>query len=451
MPKPDRARQANMSALNTDLYELTMAAGYFAAGKFDDVATFEISVRRLPETRNFLVAAGLQQAIEYLQDLHFRAEEIDYLRSLPQFKYAPREFFDYLHGLRFTGDLFAVPEGTPIFANEPIAIIRGPLIQAQLVETYLLSTFAFQTTVASKAARCVIAGEGRPVVEFGSRRAHSPNAGVLAGRAAFIGGCAGTSNAETGMRFGIPVFGTAAHSWTMAFESEESSFRALQQLLGESTVFLIDTYDTVEGARLATKLGKPIWGVRLDSGDLAGLSREVRHILDAAGLQDAKIFATNDLDEHRLAELIRSGAVIDAFGVGTALATSADAPSISAVYKLVELKSQGHLQYTAKFSSEKATLPGAKQVYRFPQNDVLALYSECPCDFDAEPLVRPIMIDGQIIEPLPSITTIQEYGKASLAALPPALLSIDQQAPYAVEISSSLLQLAEDLRTKVHT
>ncbi len=440
-----------MSALNTDLYELTMAAGYFAAGKADEIATFELSVRRLPETRNFLIATGLQQAVEYLQNLRFQGQEIDYLRSLPQLKYAPPEFFDYLGELRFSGDLFAVPEGTPFFPNEPVAIVRGPLIQAQLVETYLLSTFAFQTSVASKAARCVIAAQGRPVVEFGSRRAHSPHAGILAARAAFIGGCAGTSNAEAGMRFKIPVFGTAAHSWTMAFQSEEASFRALQRLLGEATVFLIDTYDTLEGARLATQLGRPIWGVRLDSGDLAPLSREVRQILDGAGLQDAKIFATNDLDEHRLAELLRSGAAIDAFGVGTALATSADAPSVSAVYKLVELKAQGNLQYTAKFSTEKSTLPGAKQIFRTSTHDMLALYSECACDHDGEPLVRPIMIGGRAIEPLPSIETIQNHAKAAVAALPPALLSINEQAPYPVHISSSLLQLAEELREKVHT
>ena len=440
-----------MSALNTDLYELTMAAGYFAAGKANEVATFELSVRRLPETRNFLLATGLQQAVEYLENLHFQLDEINYLRSLQQFKNAPPEFFDYLRELRFTGDLFAVPEGTPVFANEPIAIVRGPLIQAQLVETYLLSTFAFQTSVASKAARCVIAAQGRPVVEFGSRRAHSPNAGILAGRAAFIGGCAGTSNTEAGMRFGIPAFGTAAHSWTMAFPTEEESFRALQRLLGESTVFLIDTYDTLEGARLATKLGRPIWGVRLDSGDLAALSSEVRQILDAAGLQDAKIFATNDLNEHRLAELLRSGAKIDAFGVGTALATSADAPSVSAVYKLVELKARGNLQYTAKFSTEKSTLPGAKQIFRTTAHDTLALYSECACDHEGEPQIRPVMIDGRVIEPLPSITAIQEHVKSAIAALPPALLSIDEQVPYPVNVSVSLLQLAEELRDKVHT
>jgi nicotinate phosphoribosyltransferase len=440
---------AGMSALNTDLYELTMAAGYFVAGKADELATFELSIRHLPKTRNFLLAAGLQQAVEYLQNLHFQAEEIAYLRSLPQFGHTPSEFFDFLRELRFTGSLFAIPEGTPVFANEPLAIVHAPLIQAQLVETYLLSTFAFQTTIASKGVRCVIAAGGRPVVEFGSRRAHSPHAGVLAARAAYIGGCSGTSNAEAGMRFAIPVFGTAAHSWTMSFGSEEESFRALQKLLGESTVFLIDTYNTLAGARLAIRLGPPIWGVRLDSGDLVKLSREVRQLLDQADLRDAKIFATNDLNEHRLGELVQSGAAIDAFGVGTQLATSSDAPSVSAVYKLVELKVNGAQRYTAKFSDEKSTLPAAKQIYRYPAQDTLALFSECACDFKGEPLVRPVMVDGGVIEPLPSTSAIQAYAKKAVAALPPELLSLDKPAPYPVLISPSLLQLADSLKNEL--
>lgn len=435
-----------MSALNTDLYQLTMAAGYFAAGKADEVATFELSVRRLPEQRNFLVAAGLQQALEYLADLKFRRDEIEYLRGLAHFKNAPDEFFDFLADLRFTGDLFAVQEGTPVFANEPIAIVRAPLIQAQLVETYLLSTFAFQTLIASKAARCVISAEGRPIVEFGSRRAHSPAAGVLAGRAAYVAGCAGTSNTEAGMRFGIPVFGTAAHSWTMAFPSEEESFRALQRLLGDSTVFLLDTYDTIEAARLTARLGGPLWGVRLDSGDLVALSHEVRRILDAAGLQDAKIFATNDLNEYRVAELVQSGALLDAFGVGTALATSSDAPTLSAVYKLVELKRGGELVYTAKFSDEKATLPGAKQIYRYPDCDVVALYSECNDDFQGEPLIRPVLHDGEIVEAQPSLNATQEHAKAAIAALPRELRSLKEAPSYPVEISPRLLEMAENIR-----
>jgi nicotinate phosphoribosyltransferase len=440
-----------MSALNTDLYELTMAAGYFLAGKTSEVATFELSVRRLPASRNFLVAAGLEQAVDYLLNLRFKPEEIDYLRALPQFQNTSPEFFEFLGKLRFTGDLFALPEGTPAFANEPLAIIRAPLVEGQLVETYLLSTFVFQTMVASKGARCVLAGQGRPIVEFGSRRAHSPGAGILAGRAAFIGGCAGTSNAEAGMRFGIPVFGTAAHSWTMAFPDEEQSFRALQQLLGESTVFLLDTYDTLEGARLAARFGKPIWGVRLDSGDLIALSRQVRRILDDAGLHEAKIFATNDLNEDRIAEFVRAGAPFDAFGVGTQLATSADAPSLSAVYKLVELRREQETIYTAKFSDDKSTVPGAKQVYRYPTRDVVALYSECNGESQGEPLLRPIIAAGKLVEPLPPIQKIQQRSQAAIAALPKRLHALDEADPYPVEISPRLLAMAESLRQELQT
>jgi nicotinate phosphoribosyltransferase len=437
-----------MSALNTDLYELTMAAGYFLAGKTQEVATFELTTRRLPEHRNFLIAAGLQQAVEYLRELRFQPDEIDYLRSLSQFTNSPPEFFRFLTDLRFTGDLFAVPEGTPIFPNEPIAIVRAPIVEAQLVETYLLSTFAFQTMVASKAVRCVTAARTRPVVEFGSRRAHSPEAGILAGRAAYVGGCSGTSNAQSGKNFGIPVFGTAAHSWTMAFPSEEESFRALQKLLGSATVFLVDTYDTIEGTRLAVSLGDPCWGLRLDSGDLLSLSKEVRGILDRAGLTKAKIFATNDLNEYRLDELTKAGAPIDAFGVGTQLATSADSPALSAVYKLVELRRDGQLTYAAKFSDEKSTLPAAKQIYRYPNRDVVSLGSECNTDFEGEPLVRPILINGNLTEPLPAAPQIRSYSQSAVAALPKELLSLTPAPAYEVGISPKLTDLAEGLRRR---
>ena len=435
-----------MAALNTDLYELTMAAGYFAAGKTDEIATFELTTRRLPQNRNYLIAAGLQQAVEYLRELHFEADEIDYLQSLPQFQHTPAKFWEFLSGLRFTGDLFAPPEGTPLFAGEPLAIVRAPLVEAQLVETYLIATFSYQTMIASKAARCVAAARGRSVVEFGSRRAHSPEAGVLAGRAAYIGGCSGTSNTQSGKNFGIPVFGTAAHSWTMSFASEEESFRSLQKLLGEATVFLLDTYDTVQGARLAASLGKPCWGVRLDSGDLISLSKEVRQILDKAGLTEAKIFATNDLDEYRLAELVKAGAPMDAFGVGTQLATSADAPSLSAVYKLVEMRRGEDVTYAAKFSDEKSTLPGAKQVYRNADHDVLALGSECSCDHQGEPLIRPVLINANLLEPLPATAVIQAYSQRALAKLPADLLKLNEVPPYRVEVSPQLTQMAESLR-----
>jgi len=234
----------------------------------------------------------------------------------------------------------------------------------------------------------------------------------------------------------------------MAFPTEEESFRALQRLLGDSTVFLIDTYDTVEGARLAARVGQPFWGVRLDSGDLGALSRQVRHILDKAGLHDAKIIASNDLDEYRLAELVRSRAPIDVFGVGTALATSADAPSLSAVYKLVELTRDRALHYVAKFSDEKSTLPGAKQIYRYLNCDVIALYSECNSDFQGEPLLRPILANGELLEPSPPLAKIRAKAVSAIAALPGELRSLEETAPYAVEISPRLFELAESIRTE---
>jgi nicotinate phosphoribosyltransferase len=321
-----------VTGLLTDLYELTMAAGYFEAGKATQKATFELSIRRLPTRRNFVIAAGLAQCVEYLLNLRFTAEEIDYLRGLQQFARVSSGFFDYLRDFRFTGDVFAVPEGTPLFAGEPMLIVRAPLIQAQIPETALLSAITFQSLIASKAARMVEAAGGRDVLDFGTRRAHTPQAGVLGARAAYIGGCVATSNALTGLRYGIPVFGTAAHSWVLSFPSEMESFRQLQKLLGPQTVQLIDTYDTLQGARRTAELGPPLWGVRLDSGDIVTLARKVRTILDDAGLPDAKIMASGDLDESKIRDIVAAGAPVDAFGVGTELATSGDAPSMGTAF-----------------------------------------------------------------------------------------------------------------------
>jgi nicotinate phosphoribosyltransferase len=250
------------------------------------------------------------------------------------------------------------------------------------------------------------------------------------------------------MRFGIPVSGTAAHSWTMSFDDEEESFRALQRSLGDNTVFLLDTYDTIEAAHIVTRLDGTAWGVRLDSGDLVELSKNVRSILDRAGLQKVKIFATNDLDEHRIAELVRAGAPIDAFGVGTQLATSADAPSLSVVYKMVELRRDGGVQYTAKFSDEKSSKPGAKQVFRYESHDVLALQTECISDVGGEPLVRPVLIAGKPVEPRPSITRIQERARKNIEALPRELFDLDGPVPYDVAVSRRLEDLTETVRDR---
>ena len=439
-----------MFALNTDLYQLTMAAGYYEAGKIAERATFELFVRRLPHNRNYILAAGLTQAVEYLQNLRYTSEEIAYLRGLPQFAHASPGFFEMLAGLRFTGDLFAVPEGTPLFAGEPFLTVRAPLIEAQLVETYLLATIGFQSTIATKAARVVRAAVGHAVVEFGTRRAHSPEAGVLAARASYIGGCTGTSNTEAGFRYGVPVFGTAAHSWVMSFPSELAAFERLQQLLGDTTVYLIDTYDTLEGARRAASLGHPLWGVRLDSGNLGELATAVRRILDESGLTDAKIMATGDLNEYKIQELVASRAPIDVFGVGTELATSADAPSLGVVYKLVELEEASGRRYPIKLSHEKQTLPGAKQIFRSADHDVLARATEClACGQDGgacEALQRPVMIGGQLVEALPPVAESRRYAAESLSRLPATCLSLFAGEPaWRVEISPELAALNESV------
>jgi len=442
------------AGLLTDLYQLTMAAGYFEAGKVKERATFELFVRKLPQHRNFVLAAGLEQAVDYLLNLRFTSGDIDYLRALPQFAHTSAKFFDMLATLRFTGDLFAVPEGTPLFAGEPFLTLRAPIIEAQIPETYLLSTIGFQSMIATKAARNVKAALGRGVVEFGTRRAHSPEAGVLAGRAAYIGGCEGTSNTETGKLFGVPVFGTCAHSWVMSFTHEREAFAQLQKLLGESTVYLIDTYDTLEGARRAVELGRPVWGVRLDSGNPVELAPAVRKILDDGGLGDAKIMITGDLNEYKIHELVAAQAPIDSFGVGTELATSGDAPSLGVVYKLVELERGSERRYTLKLSEDKATLPGTKQIFRYADHDLLARSKECPScppgSAPSEALLRPVILNGELIEPLPSATEARVHAAECLARLPApchSLFEVDRC--WRVEISSELQCLAERVRSGV--
>ncbi len=428
-----------------------MAGGYFATGKGQERASFELFFRRLPRYRNFVIAAGLAQAAEYLLNLRFTREEVDYLRGLPQLSRVPGEFFEWLLKFRFTGDVFAMPEGTPVFPEEPLMTVCAPLMEAQIVETYLLSMIGFQSLIATKAARVVEAAGGKDVVEFGGRRAHSPQAGVLAGRAAYIGGCAGTSSTECGFRYGVPVFGTAAHSWVLSFENERKAYEKLQELLGERTVYLIDTYDTVEGAKLAASLGRPMWGVRLDSGNLLELSRTVRGILDEAGLPEARIMATSDLNEYRILEFTAAGAPIDAYGVGTDLATSADSPSIGVVYKLVELEEKGMKRYTAKFSADKHTLPGTKQVFRFPRHDVIACASEClgcePEDEAPRALLQPLILNGELVEDLPSPAQARARTREEVKKLPGTVRSLfETQEPYRVERSDDLMALFARVR-----
>jgi len=403
-----------VNGLLTDLYELTMAAGYFETGRSAESATFELSIRRLPRNRDYVLLAGLEQALDYLLNLRFTAAEIDYLRALPQFALVSGAFFEQLRDFRFTGDVMAAPEGTVLFAGEPVMTVRAPLMEAQIPETYLLSTLTFQTLIATKAARMVHQAAGRGIVEFGTRRAHTPQAGVLGARAAYIGGCIGTSNAEAGFRFGIPAVGTSAHSWVMSYANEQEAFRKLQQVLGAHTVQLVDTYDSIEGLKQVAALGPPLWGIRLDSGDLIALSKQARTILDDAGLQSAKIMASGDLDELTIAELIAAGAPIDAFGVGTELATSGDAPSMGTIYKLVEVEGR----YTAKHSENKASLPGPKQLFRFSDRDVVGLAKE-PTPPGATAILQPVILKGALVAPPPALETIRRNAAESLRTVGP--------------------------------
>lgn len=438
-----------MNALCTDLYQLTMAAGYWKAGRAHEVATFELFFRRLPASRNFIVVAGIEQAIEYLLNLRFTADDIAYLKELPQFANSDEGFFKALAEFEFSGDVDAVPEGTPMFAGEPIVTLRAPIFQAQIPETYLLSMIGFQTLIATKARRMLEASSGRAVVEFGSRRAHSPEAGVLAARAAYIGGCTGTSNVQAGKRFGVPVFGTSSHSWVMSFPTEQEAFQRLQDLLGPATIHLIDSYDTIEGAFRVAASKEPFWGVRLDSGNLHELSRTVRQILDDGGHREAKILASGDLNEHKIQELIESEAPIDVFGVGTELATSADAPAHGAVYKLVEMDTNGETRYTAKYSEDKVTLPGAKQVFRFGQRDVIGLASESPYN-GAPGLLRPVLRNGELVEPLPRAIASRAHSLIATAHLPKKIRSLEPcETPYSVELTDLLQQLSKEVQREV--
>ncbi|HZN12618.1 MAG TPA: nicotinate phosphoribosyltransferase [Blastocatellia bacterium] len=431
---------ARSPGLSTDLYELTMAAGYFAEGRRER-ATFEHFIRRMPGERSYLVAAGIEQALDYLRGLSFTAEEVSYLRALPVLARVPDDFFDYLRDFRFRGEVWAVCEGELVFPGEPLLRVTAPLIEAQIVETFLLATVNFQTLIASKAARIVEAAAGRGVIEFGARRAHGMEAALYAARAAFVGGCVGTSNVEAGRLFGLPLYGTAAHSWTMAFGREIDAFRAYHRVFPESTTLLLDTYDTLAAARLATEVGPGLRGVRLDSGDLGALAAGVRRILDVAGMERTQIVASGDLDEYKIAGLLAAGAPIDLFGVGTELSTSRDAPALGGVYKLVELEVAGRMQPKLKLSEEKGTYPCGKQVWRVIADDdsfvgdVIGLADE---GLEGEPLLAPVMRGGELLAPPPPLRATQEEVRRRLARLP-AIYKVLRHAPaYPVRYSEGL-------------
>ncbi|MFO0871368.1 MAG: nicotinate phosphoribosyltransferase [Pirellulales bacterium] len=437
-------------ALLTDLYQLTMLQGYFVQG-MTETAVFEFFSRKLPKGRNFFVAAGLEQALDYLTNLRFTAAELAWLAS-QGFR---DDFLEYLAEFRFTGDVDALPEGTVFFPHEPLVRVTAPLPQAQLVESRLINLFHFQTLIASKAARSVLAAPDKLLVDFGLRRAHGAEAGLLAARAAYLAGYSGTATVAAGEQFGIPLYGTMAHSFIQAHDDELTAFEHFARANPDRVVLLIDTYDTERGAEKVVELsrrlqgtGIRIQGVRLDSGDLAEHARRVRRILDAGGLHEVTIFASGNLDEGKLRELLAAGAPIDGFGVGSRLDVSADAPYLDCAYKLQEYAGRPR----RKRSEGKATWPGRKQVYRtlaqgMLTGDTVSLESDPQ---PGTPLLEPCLRGGKRLTPPPTLEQVRARAAQNLAQLPAALRQLDDAPPYPVRISDSLERLAcqvdEDLR-----
>jgi nicotinate phosphoribosyltransferase len=415
-------------SLLVDLYELTMSASYLARG-MNDEAVFELFPRRLPPRRDWLLTAGLGPTLELLGRLRYADRELAYLRSLDMFA---EEFLEYLASFRFSGEIEAMPEGTISFANEPLVRVTAPLIEAQLIETLLLNQINFQTMIATKAARVVLAagggmpGAGEGVVDFSPRRDHGADAAMKVARSAAVAGCGGTSNVAAAMRYGLRPVGTMAHSYVLAFDSEKEAFRCFIESFPGGTVMLVDTYDTLQGVRnaiaAAQDAGVRLAGVRLDSGDLLGLARGSRALLDDAGMTESRIAASGDLDEDRIAELVTAGAPIDLWGVGTDLGTSRDSPVVNGVYKLVAHRRGDEWHGVWKRSADKATVPGAKQVFRNHDGgtmvgDVIGADDE---DLDGEPLLVPAMRGGQATG-VESLDEIRERSARQLAALPEEL------------------------------
>lgn len=427
-------------ALFTDLYELNMLRAYMEAG-MDGEATFSLFVRKLPERRNFLLACGLAQVLDYLETLHFSEAARDWLAAQPQF---PRAFADRLADFRFTGSVRAVPEGTPVFAGEPILEITAPIGEAQVVETYVMNQVQLQTMLASKAHRVVAAAAGRPLVDFGARRMHGTDAAMKAARALYIAGIGATSNVLAAKSLGMPASGTMAHSYIEAFDDELDAFRHFAATFPD-TVLLVDTYDTLQGVRkvvrLAEELGEAfrVRAVRLDSGDLGALAQESRRILDEAGLRRVGIFASGGLDEDRIAALVRDGAPVDGFGVGTDLGVSGDAPHLDIAYKLTAYRGRGRM----KLSTGKRSLPGPKQVFRderdgTARDDVIARSHE---RLPGRPLLVTVMENGRRTPEggEPPLDRIRAHAAAEIARLPEPVRSlVPAEPPYPVRISDEL-------------
>lgn len=442
------------SALLTDLYQLTMLQAYYDRG-MTETAVFEFFVRKLPAERNFLVAAGLEQTLDFLEGLRFTAEELDWLEATDRFHGG---FVDWLADLRFTGAVEAMPEGTIFFADEPILRVVAPLPEAQLVESRLINLLHFQTLIASKAVRSRLAAPDKLLVDFGLRRAHGAEAGLLSARASYLAGFDGTATVLAGMRWGIPLYGTMAHSFVQARAQENEAFEAFARSQPQATTLLIDTYDTEAAARglvpLAKRLAREgirIRGVRLDSGNLGAHARNVRRILDEGGLNDVSIFASGNLDEYRLAKLVAEGAPIDGFGVGTHMNTSADRPYLDCAYKLEEYAGLAR----RKRSEGKATWPGRKQVYRSYEKDGRMagdLLTTVDDVHDAEALLAPVMAGGRRLAASPPLAEVRARAMDETERLPQALRAPEQSRPYPVSVAAALERLAAevDARTRAN-
>ena len=442
---------SEISPLLADLYQLTMMQAYLDHGDAD-TAVFEFFVRSLPERRGFLIAAGLEQALDYLENLRFSAADIAWLKSTGRFR---QNLLDFLADFRFTGDVHAMPEGTAFFASEPILRVTAPLPQAQFVESRLINILHFQSLIAAKAARTRLAAPGKLLVDFGLRRAHGAEAGLMAARAAYIAGFAGSATVLAGEMFGMPLYGTMAHSFIEAFDDEMDAFEAFARSRPEGLVLLLDTYETEAAARkvvaLAPRLkasGITIRSVRLDSGDLIALSKSVRAILDAGGLREVTIFVSGGLDEDSLSVFVRADAPIDGIGVGTAMTTSSDVPAIDCVYKLQEYAGIAR----RKRSEKKATWPGRKQVWRRfgadgrMAGDILGLAGST---HSGEPLLQPVMQNGRRLQPAEPLEAIRARVKRELERLPEPLRQLDRATTYPVEVAKELQELAADVDRRI--
>ncbi len=442
--------------LATDFYQLTMGAAYFQndlsndRSKAEDIAVFELFVRKLPKNRNYLIFAGLEQVIHYLRNAKFTAKTIDFLRRKEVFKTIDSSFFDsYLPNFKFNLDVWAMKEGNFFFPNEPIMRIQGPMLHAQLVETYILNVINYQTLVASKASRIRNIAPNKILLEFGTRRSHSPLAGAYAARASYIAGFNGTSNVIADYEFGINSSGTMAHSFVQRFDNEMESFDAYYNIYGKNSILLIDTYDTEKAAEKVSKYKNTIKAVRIDSGNLIEHAKKVRKILDKNGCEKVQIVASSDLNEYKIKKILDSNAPIDAFGIGTELATSRDDPTIAGVYKLIEYNNKPKI----KISEDKLTYPGKKQIYRIYnkqgefKEDILLLENE-PAPPNSEALLIPVMKEGILTTELPDLNNIQQYYFENIEKLPNKFKKLEEDHIFKVRISKKLRNLTNSLTEK---